>query len=114
VKVAQGDYLRAVQDVEALGAQEHLRPAAYYNTACVFSRCSAAAAKDSKLSPVQQGALKEQYAGRAMEFLRESVAQGNENLVAFKTDPDLEPLRSREDFKRLVQELEQKPRSTKK
>jgi hypothetical protein len=52
--------------------------------------------------------LKTQDADRAMEFLRQAVAKGFQDAAALKTDPDLAPLRSRDDFRELMQELEHK------
>jgi hypothetical protein len=43
-----------------------------------------------------------------MEFLRHAVARGFRNAPGMTSDPELAPLRPREDFQKLVQELEQK------
>ncbi len=45
------------------------------------------------------------YADQAMEALRLAVEQGYEDLARLKKDPDLDPLRERADFKRLLAEL---------
>jgi hypothetical protein len=82
-------------------------PINLYNIACVFSGSSVAAAKDGKLTPADRTRLKAQYADRAMESLHQAVAKGFQNAAALKSDPDLAPLRSREDFQKLVQEVDQ-------
>jgi hypothetical protein len=55
--------------------------------------------------------LKSQYTDRSLELLRQAMAKGYSNLAEFKTDKDLDPLRPREDFQKLVQELEQKSKT---
>jgi hypothetical protein len=45
-----------------------------------------------------------------MEFLHQAVAKGYQNAPSLKIDPDLAPLRPREDFQKLVQEMEVKAR----
>jgi serine/threonine protein kinase len=107
VNVARGDYVRAVQEGNAVARQEDLKAVHIYNLGCVFSRSSAAAAKDPKLPPAEQAALKEQYALRGMEFLRQALAKGYLH-PHFKNDADLDPVRGREDFKKLMREFEEK------
>jgi len=52
--------------------------------------------------------LQEQYAVRAIEYFRHSIDKGVHNLPIIKTDPDLDALRGREDFKKLVEAAEKK------
>ena len=79
-----------------------------YNVACVFSRASADAEHDTKLSTADRARLKARYADRAMEYLRQAVAEGWGNPSLAKTDTDLDPLRARKDFQKLLAELEEK------
>jgi tetratricopeptide (TPR) repeat protein len=102
------DHARATKEANAVARQEGLGNVNHYNIACVFALSSAAAEKDSNLSPADRTRLKAQYADRAIEFLRQAVSKGYQNAASLKTDPDLAALRSREDFKKLVQEVEQK------
>ena len=53
-------------------------------------------------------------ADRAMSWLRQAVAAGYNNVAHMKQDKDLDSLRGREDFKRLVAELERAEKSRKK
>jgi serine/threonine protein kinase/tetratricopeptide (TPR) repeat protein len=105
---ARGDHARAAQEAEAIAGKEELTRVSLYNIGCLYSRCAAAAGKDAKLPPTERIMLQEQYADRAIEYLRQSVAKGVHNLPIFKTDPDLDALRGREDFKKLVEEAEKK------
>jgi serine/threonine protein kinase/tetratricopeptide (TPR) repeat protein len=47
-------------------------------------------------------------ADRAMDALRQAVAGGYSDLVWIEKDTDLDPLRARDDFKKLIAELEKK------
>jgi serine/threonine-protein kinase len=113
VRIARATTLphaRTSDELEAIARLEGLSSVNLYNIACVFSGCSERAENDRKLSPTDRARLKEQYAGRAMDFLRQALARGFQDAALLKTDKDLVPLRSRGDFRRLVQELEQKTR----
>jgi eukaryotic-like serine/threonine-protein kinase len=108
VLAARGDHARATDEANAVARQERLGHVIQYNIACVFALSSTAAEHDGKLAPADRAKLKTRYADRAMEFLHQAVAKGFENAPALKSDPDLVSLRSREEFKKLVQEVEQK------
>ena len=43
-----------------------------------------------------------------MELLKQAVAKGYKNVAHMKQDRDLDPLRDRQDFKKLLAELEGK------
>ena len=48
------------------------------------------------------------YGDAAMKLLRDAVSKGFKDVMHMKTNPDLAPLRPREDFQKLVAELEGK------
>jgi hypothetical protein len=100
--------LRATDEASTLARQEDLHPVNMYNIACVFARSWATADKDTKLAPADRDRLKTRYADSAMQFLHQAVAKGYQNAPELKSDPDLAPLRSRQDFRKLVQAVEQK------
>jgi tetratricopeptide (TPR) repeat protein len=102
----QGDHARAVEEVEASLRQGDLSAIHLYNTACVFSQASAAADRDAKLSPADRNRLKMRYADQAMDYLRQAVAQGYRNTSVIKPDSDLDSLRARKDFQKLLADLE--------
>ena len=108
VLAGRGDHARATDEANAVARQDGLGQFNHYNIACVFAQSSAAAGNDGKLAPADRNGLKAQYADRAMEFLRQAAARGFQNAPGMSSDPDLAPLRSREDFQKLVQEVEQK------
>jgi hypothetical protein len=76
-----------------------------YNLACVCALASAAV-KDAKNLGADAPRLAEEYAVRALELLRQAVAKGYKDFDHLKKDDDLKPLREREDFKKLVIDLE--------
>jgi tetratricopeptide (TPR) repeat protein len=104
----RGDHARAVREAEAIAGNEELNSVHLYNMVCLHSRCATAAGKDAKLPQAERTMLQEQYAARAIEYLRQAVAKGYQNLPLIKSDSDLNPLRGREDFKKLVEEAEKK------
>jgi hypothetical protein len=101
----KGEKEQQQAEVEALLRQPNLSSLNVYNAACVFSRASAAD-HDTKLSPTDHNRVKARYAERAMDLLRQAVAKGWRHPSVIKKDPDLEPLRGRKDFQKLLAELE--------
>jgi serine/threonine protein kinase/tetratricopeptide (TPR) repeat protein len=108
ILAGRGDHVQATKEANAMAQRAGLGNVNLYNIACVFCRASTAAGNDGKLAPAERNRLKAQYSDRAIEFLRRSVAGGFQDATAMKADPDLAPLRSREDFRKLVQEVERK------
>jgi hypothetical protein len=77
-----------------------------YNAACYLSRCVALAGKDAQLAEPARRELAQGYADRAMALLRHAVARGYKDAAHMKNDPDLQPLRGREDFKIMAADVE--------
>ena len=71
-----------------------------YDCACVCSLCSAECKDDA--------ARKKQYADRALAVLTKAVAAGYADAAHLKADDDFAALRTRDDFKQLVADLEKK------
>ena len=67
----------------------------WYDFACVYAVASAKIADK-----------KQEYADRAMELLRQAVKAGYKDAAHMAKDPDLDPLRDREDFQKLLAELQ--------
>ncbi len=76
----------ALTEAETLSSLQFLDGGALYNLACIYVKC--------------------QQVERAMEMLRRSVEKGFMSLENFRHDPDLDPLRGREEFEALISELE--------
>jgi serine/threonine-protein kinase len=77
-----------------------------YRAAGFLSRCAPLAEKDASLTEDKRLELAKSYGDRAMELLRQAVASGHKDAVNLKKDSDLDPLRSRDDFKKLLADME--------
>jgi tetratricopeptide (TPR) repeat protein len=104
----QGEHTKAIEEAEVLVRKGGLAWIHFYNICCVYSVASDSAGSDSKLSVAERATRRAQYADRAMEYLRLAIARGYQRVPELKSDKDLNPLRSRADFQKLVQELELK------
>jgi serine/threonine-protein kinase len=104
-----GDHARAVAEVEAV-AGKSTRPGELYDAACALSLAAAAAGADTRLIEGERGKVAEQHAGRAVSVLRQAQKAGQFKTAAavdhLKKDGDLEALRGREDYRKLLAELE--------
>jgi tetratricopeptide (TPR) repeat protein len=89
------------------------KPKDMVSLAGVCSRAAAVVAKDGKLARAERERLAEQYAGHAIKLLAKARAAGyfvDPGKVEYIwKDTGLEPLRSREDFKKLLSNLGGKP-----
>ena len=79
-----------------------------YNAARVFS-LSAAAIKlaEGEELTAEQTRQRDQYIQDALATLRQAIAAGWKDFAHVRKDPDLAPLRDREEFKKIVTELAQ-------
>jgi tetratricopeptide (TPR) repeat protein len=101
----QEDAVRTAETRRDLGWDA---PADAYNAACYLGQCIPIVAKHDKLDPEHRKEAAQFYADAAMKLLREAVSKGFRDVAHMKKDTDLAPLRQREDFKKLVEELEAK------
>jgi serine/threonine-protein kinase len=91
------------QAVAILERLPTLTPDDHYGLACYHALLAGvSAAAGSGLSAVEGRA----EADQAMDVLRRAVAVGYRDVAELRTDTDLDALRPREDFQRLVQELQ--------
>jgi tetratricopeptide (TPR) repeat protein len=75
------------------------------DAANVYAVAAAAALQDGKRSEAERAALAERYAAAGVASLRRAVQNGYSALAKLNQDKDLEPLRTRDDFKDLVAEM---------
>jgi serine/threonine-protein kinase len=107
--LAVGDHAGAVKSVEAMLASKARGPLTDYNAACYYSLASALARKDPALAAAEQEKLAGQYADRAVELLQQAVTKGYNtpaNIDHLRKDADLNPLRGRPDFQKLLAQWE--------
>ena len=95
-----GEHAQAVVQAESIAAAKDVSASTFYTAACVHAQAAAAAKGDQSLC--------ERYSKRAVELLRHAADTGYKDVAHMKKDPDLDPLRSRGDFKKLLADLEAK------
>jgi serine/threonine-protein kinase len=78
-----------------------------YDVACELLFCAAKivpSKTETGLSPAQQE-QRRRFIEQAMNVLRKAVASGLKDAAAVRRDPNLAPLRGRDDFRKLVEEM---------
>jgi tetratricopeptide (TPR) repeat protein len=93
--VQAGQVAEAIAEVAALTKSDEWRADAWYGFACVYAVASGKIADK-----------KQEYADRAMELLYRAVKAGWKDAAHMAKDTDLDALREREDFKKLLSELQ--------
>jgi serine/threonine protein kinase len=77
-----------------------------YDAARFLSLCVSIVAKHDKLDATQREEEARLYSDAAMKLLREAVGRGYKNVAHLASDADFAPLRQREDFRKLMAELD--------
>jgi eukaryotic-like serine/threonine-protein kinase len=99
---------------EAVRAAETCRdlgwdaPADAYAAARFLSQSIPIVTKHEKLGDQQRAEAAQFYGDAAMKLLRDAVSKGFKDEASVKKDADLDPLRQREDFRKLIAELQRK------
>src|SRR5262249_18749094 len=97
------EHAKAAAEADAGAGETNLPALLIQDAAAVFAVCSVAARDDAKLS--------EQYAARAVALLRRAFEKNYKAIATdVRRDKNLDVLRSREDFKKLLTEWEAKPK----
>ena len=103
---------RAADAVQAVAKLRELGTATagqLYNAARVYSLCAAAIKPDPDPLTAESrraGTARQQHIADALATLREAIAAGWKDFAHMQKDPDLAPLLDREDFEKLITELE--------
>jgi hypothetical protein len=108
ILLAEGDYEATAQAADKFVPLAPQSWETYYDTACMLSRCVGIIQNDKRLTDPRRRELANSYAGRALAQLRLAQEKGLRNADDLKKDPDLEPIRAREDFRKLVADLDRK------
>jgi tetratricopeptide (TPR) repeat protein len=95
-----GDHVAATADADAVAKASGATAETLYYAACAYGMAVTAAGKGAEAA--------DRYAERAVDLLRQAVAKGFRDWATFKRNPAFKSLESREDFKKLVAELEAK------
>ncbi len=102
---ALGDHSGAAQTAAELARAPLADP---YDAACALALCVPLAENDDKLAADQRRQQARSYADQAMTMLRQAVSEGVTNADQITKDKDLASLRKRDDFQKLLAELEKK------
>jgi serine/threonine-protein kinase len=84
------------------------KPFTTYELACARALCSAVLGEGKAKLTAEEQEAKSRYADQAMEALGQAVAEGWGNVPWMKIDRDLDALRDRPDFRKLLVDLEEK------
>jgi tetratricopeptide (TPR) repeat protein len=107
----QGDHTGAALAAADLGRIAFDPAGDAYQAACYFARCIAFAENDTKLPEARRKELALSYGDQAMQMLQQAITKGYKDRGNIQKDKDLDPLREREDFKKLVAEpMKNKPK----
>ena len=79
-----------------------------YEAACMLALCVPIVENDDKLDAPKRQDEMQFYADQAIAMLRDAVAKGYKNIEHLKNDKYIGAIREREDFKKIVAELEAK------
>lgn len=108
-----GDCKQALAEVEELSTPGVLDGGGLYDLARACSVAASTTNGDSKLALIERNALVERYVARALEFLASAASAGYFTgalqVELMKKDADFGALRQRDDFKKLLTELENRP-----
>jgi hypothetical protein len=77
-----------------------------YDAAGFLARCVPLVQKDTNLSEAEHKDLAQKYGDRVMQLLREALKQADGSAPDLKKDPRFDSLRLRDDFKKLLADLE--------
>jgi hypothetical protein len=96
-RLQSGQVTEAVAEIAELIKSANWNAGQWYDFACVYSVASGKLADKNK-----------EYADRAMDLLRKAVNGGFNDAAHMAKDTDLDSLRGREDYKKLIEELTKK------
>jgi serine/threonine protein kinase/tetratricopeptide (TPR) repeat protein len=98
-RVRAGQVAAAIEEAEELAKNAEVY--VLYNAACVYALASV----PSKANPISPK-LQAKYAESAIALLRQAVAKGFSAANTMKNDDDLKPLRPRDDFQKLLRDMQ--------
>jgi serine/threonine-protein kinase len=110
--IHQGEYARAAAEADDLARRKDGGAELLVGAACVHAQVAAAVRGKGGLSQDEQKQMAERHAVRAVALLRAALeagfSTGQVRIDQLRKNPDLEPLRSRQDYQQLLREWEGK------
>jgi tetratricopeptide (TPR) repeat protein len=79
-----------------------------FGAATMLSSCVMVVNKEAKLDDGKRRELAQGYADRAMTLVRQAIERGFKNVERMQKDPRLEPLRERDEYRKLLTDLKGK------
>jgi serine/threonine protein kinase/tetratricopeptide (TPR) repeat protein len=104
-----GDHAKLAEAAEQIARCGDDAAGDAYDAACALSLGVSLAAGDAALTEAKRKQVAQTYADRALALLREAVGHGWKDAAHMKKDTDLDPLRTRDDFQKLIRDLEAGP-----
>ncbi len=101
-----GDQVGAKRAAEKLRDFGGKRAVDAYDAACFLSLCIPIVQKDEQATKEERGKQVQFYGDEAMKLLRDAVAKGYKDATHMRQDKDLDSLRDRPDFEKLLAGLE--------
>jgi eukaryotic-like serine/threonine-protein kinase len=99
------DQAAAVQAAQKLCDLPWDPPGNAYDAGCALALCIPVVQEGDQLDAAKRQAAVQFYGDQAMAMLRDAVAKGFKDAEHMKQDKDLDALRERDDFKKLLTEL---------
>ena len=99
------DQVAAVQAAQKLRDLGWDPPGNAYDAGCALALCIPVVDKDDQLDAAKRQVAVQFYGDQALAMLRAAVAKGYRDAEHMKKDKNLDALREREDFKKLLAEL---------
>jgi tetratricopeptide (TPR) repeat protein len=110
-----GEHVKAVAEVNTLAEGKDVKGDTLINAARICAWASKAVKDDTGLSQAERDERAEYYAARSVQLLGKAREGGYFRDPAWvghlKKDLGLDPLRSRDDFKKFIQELEERSKT---
>jgi serine/threonine-protein kinase len=104
ILIRQGDHAEAVRSAREVAGVLPADGQGHWRAALLVAQCVPLAEKDTKLTESQRQELAEQYGRQAVALLRQGMGKGYTDGKGLEMDKHLVPLRSREDFRKLLAE----------
>jgi serine/threonine protein kinase len=99
------DQASALQIAHKLRDLDWDPPSSAYDAACQLSLCILVFQKDDQTSKEERDKQVQFYGDEAMKMLSDAIAKGYKDVANMRQDTDLDSLRPREDFKRLMSQI---------
>ncbi len=103
--VASGEYVRGVAAAQEVAQTEEATAVDVYNVACTLATAIPKVNADGALTDDEKKSRSEEYAIQAVLFLRRAVETGFTEIEQYQSDVDLNPLRERDDFIKVMKML---------